>query len=289
MNTQNKNYLKLAIIGHGFVGRATDFGFSENVKKYIIDPKNGTTIDSLIDIEPDIIFICVPTPMGDDGSQDSSIVVNVVSEILKYCPSAIKVLKSTVTPSTIDDISKIDSKIIYNPEFLREKHANNDFINSEMIILGGDKEIAMNVSLIYKNHSKCKSNEYIFTDLKTASLIKYAINTYLATKVIYFNELNHLFEKLGVSSSWKEFTESVSKDKRIGKSHMNVPGHDGKKGFGGACFPKDSLALVKYADELNVDLSILKSAIKKNNKIRSEYTELDHREAEQNVSFDDKI
>ena len=286
---QNKNYIKLAIIGHGFVGKATDFGFSKNVKKFIVDPKNGTYIDSLRDIKPDIVFICVPTPMGDDGSQDSSIIVNVVSELLKFCPSAVKVVKSTITPSTIDDISKIDSKIIYNPEFLREKHANDDFINSEMIILGGNRKIAMEVSRIYKAHSKCKSNEFIFMDLKTASLTKYAINTFLATKVIYFNELNHLFEKLGVADSWEEVTKSISKDKRIGKSHMNVPGHDGRKGFGGACFPKDSLALVKFADELSADLSVLKSAIRKNNKIRSEYDELDFREAEQNVSFDDKL
>tara|TARA_X000000950_G_scaffold41103_1_gene44815 strand:+ start:6832 stop:7704 length:873 start_codon:yes stop_codon:yes gene_type:complete len=288
-NIQNKNYIKLAIIGHGFVGKATDFGFSKNVKKFIIDPKNGTYINSLEDIKPDIVFICVPTPMGDDGSQDSSIIVNVVSELLKFSPSAIKVVKSTITPSTIDDISKIDSKIIYNPEFLREKHANDDFINSEMIILGGNRKIAMEVSRIYKAHSKCKSNEFILMDLKTASLTKYAINTFLATKVIYFNELNHLFEKLGVADSWEEVTKSISKDKRIGKSHMNVPGHDGRKGFGGACFPKDSLALVKFADELSADLSVLKSVIRKNNKIRSEYDELDYREAEQNVSFDDKL
>ena len=176
-NIQNKKHLKLAIIGHGFVGKATDFGFSINVNKYIIDPKNETTIDSLKDIKPDIVFICVPTPMGDDGSQDSSIIENVISEIINYCPSAIKVIKSTITPSTIDNISKIDSKIIYNPEFLREKHANNDFVNSQMIILGGNKKIAMKVSQAYKNHSKCKSNDHIFTDLKTASLIKYAINT----------------------------------------------------------------------------------------------------------------
>ena len=117
---------------------------------------------------------------------------------------------------------KIDSKIIYNPEFLREKSANDDFINSEMIILGGNKKIAMEVSHIYKAHSKCKSNEYIFTDLQTASLIKYAINTFLATKVTYFNELNNLFEKLGVADSWEEVTKSISKDTRT-KSHMNVP------------------------------------------------------------------
>ena len=70
---------------------------------------------------------------------------------------------------------------------------------------------------------------------------------------------------------------------------MNVPGHDGRKGFGGACFPKDSLALIKFAESMNVDLNSLISTVKINNKIRSEYAELDSRESEQNVSFDDKI
>ena len=81
----------------------------------------------------------------------------------------------------------------------------------------------------------------------------------------------------------------ISRDKRIGDSHMNVPGHDGKKGFGGACFPKDSLALIKFAKNLNVDLNSLISTVKINNKIRSEYNDIDSRESEQNVSFDDKI
>ena len=70
---------------------------------------------------------------------------------------------------------------------------------------------------------------------------------------------------------------------------MNVPGHDGRKGFGGACFPKDSIALIKYAQELNLSLKSLETAIKVNNKIRSNYEDLDEREIDQNVSFDDKI
>ena len=81
------------------------------------------------DFEPEIVFICVPTPMGNDGSQDSSIIEEVVKELILYCPNAIKVVKSTVLPSLLDKSHKLDSKLIYNPEFLREKHANMDFIN----------------------------------------------------------------------------------------------------------------------------------------------------------------
>ena len=129
----------------------------------------------------------------------------------------------------------------------------------------------------------------IFTDLKTASLIKYSINTFLASKVIFFNELHTLYEALDVKDSWESVINIISRDNRIGDSHMDVPGHDGKKGFGGACFPKDSLALIKFANNLDIDLNSLISTVKINNKIRSEYEELDSRESEQNVSFDDKI
>ena len=144
------------------------------------------------------------------------------------------------------------------------------------------------VSDAYLRHSRCKTKEHIFTDLMTASFIKYSINTFLASKVIFFNELHSIYEKLNVNDSWESVINIISKDSRIGDSHMNVPGHDGRKGFGGACFPKDSLALIKFAGNLNINLSSLITTVKTNNKIRSKYDGLDSRESEQQ-SFDDKI
>ena len=281
--------LKLGIVGHGFVGKATDWGFNRRVSKFIVDPLLDTNIEDLKEFEPEIVFVCVPTPMSDDGSQDASIIENVIKELVLHCPKAIKVVKSTVLPSLLDELHKFDSKLVYNPEFLREKHANLDFLNSEMIIFGGDRNISTQVSNAYLRHSRCKTKEHIFTDLKTASFIKYSINTFLATKVIFFNELHSIYEKLEVKDSWESIVSTISKDSRIGDSHMNVPGHDGRRGFGGACFPKDSLALIKFAKSLDIDLDALISTVKINNKIRSEYSDLDSRESEQNVSFDDKI
>ncbi len=281
--------LKLGIVGYGFVGKATDWGFNKRVSKFIVDPLLDTKIEDLKEFEPDIVFICVPTPMSDDGSQDSSIIEKVIKELILNCPNTIKVVKSTVLPSLLDELYKLDSKLVYNPEFLREKHANLDFANSEMIIFGGDRNISTKVSNAYLRHSRCKTKEHIFTNLKTASFIKYSINTFLASKVIFFNELHSVYEKLQVKDSWETVANIISKDSRIGDSHMNVPGHDGKKGFGGACFPKDSLALIKYAKSLGINLNSLMSTVKINNKIRSEYKVLDSRESEQNVSFDDKI
>lgn len=281
--------LKLGIVGHGFVGKATDWGFNKRVNKFIVDPLLDTSIRDLKDFAPEIVFVCVPTPMNDDGSQDSSIIESVIKELVLNCPNAIKVVKSTVLPSLLDQLNQLDSKLIYNPEFLREKHANLDFVNSDMIIFGGDRNISTQVSNAYLRHSRCRTKEHIFTDLKTASLIKYSVNTYLASKVIFFNEIHSIYEKLDVKDSWESVMNIISKDSRIGDSHMNVPGHDGRKGFGGACFPKDSLALIKFADSLNINLNSLITTVKVNNKIRSKYKDLDSRESEQNISFDDKI
>jgi len=281
--------LKLGIVGHGFVGKATDWGFNRRTSKFIVDPLLNTTTSDLKGFEPEIVFVCVPTPMSDDGSLDSSIIKGVIKELVLYCPNAIKVIKSTIIPSLLEELHELDPKLVYNPEFLREKHANSDFINSDMIIFGGDRNISTQVSNAYLRHSRCKTKEHIFTDLKTASLIKYSINTFLASKVIFFNELHSVYKKLNVKDSWESVVNIISRDKRVGSSHMNVPGHDGRKGFGGACFPKDSLALIKFANSQGIDLNSLISTVKINNKIRSEYKEPESRESEQNVSFDDKI
>ena len=281
--------LRLGIVGHGFVGKATDWGFNKRVEKFIVDPIYDSTIKDLAEFNPNMVFICVPTPMGNDGSQDSSVIEEVVTQLRENCPNAIKVVKSTVLPIILEKLHKLEPNLIYNPEFLREKHANIDFVNSDMIIFGGDRNISSKVSIAYKRHSRCKTQEHIFTDLQTASLIKFTINTYLASKVIFFNQIHSLFAKLNVTDSWESITDIISRDNRVGNSHMDVPGHDGRKGFGGACFPKDSLALAKYAKSIDAELGLLESVIKINNKIRSQYKELDSRESEQNVSFDDKI
>ena len=283
-----KENIKIAIVGHGFVGKATDWGFNKNVEKFIVDPIHKTTIHDLQDFQPEFVFVCVPTPMGLDGYQDSEIIKSVVMDLEKFAPDSIVIIKSTVLPSILEELILLNKNLIYNPEFLREKHANYDFENSEMIIFGGDRNLSTKASNLYRDHSRCINQEYIYVDLLSASLIKYSINTFLASKVIFFNELYQIFNNLGTNDSWEKII-SISLDSRIGNSHMDVPGHDGRFGFGGACFPKDSMALAKYAKEINSSLSVLEAAIVKNNEIRSKYSELDQREKDQNVSFDGKI
>ncbi len=277
--------MRVAIVGLGFVGNSLFNGIRDTVEIKKIDPKLGTEINELIDFLPEIIFICVPTPMNKDRSQNISIVRSVVNEIKDLKINSLVVLKSTLLPNYVEELEKSLPKFLYNPEFLREKHADEDFVNSELIIFGGNKKDAIILSNFYKDHTKCICKDHIFTDCITASLIKYTINSFLSVKVVFFNELKDLFDKSGAQEDWGNFIKYLSKDIRIGNSHMQVPGHDGRKGFGGACLPKDSYALVKYAEQIEKQLNILNNAIKLNNDIRSSYNKETERELEQNIRF----
>ena len=280
--------MRVSIIGHGFVGKALENGLNENVETLIVDPIYQNKISDISLFNSEVIFICVPTPMKDDGDQDLNILNSVIEDINKLKINAEIILKSTVLPSNIENIKKLIPRIIYNPEFLTERSANEDFINAEFIVLGGNNKNVSKISSFYKNHTKCLSNNIIHTDLISASLIKYTINSFLASKVMFFNELNSLFKKSGTDESWENFIRAVSSDSRIGKSHMQVPGPDGRYGFGGSCFPKDSQAIYKYSLSLNSPLNILKKVIDLNNSIRSSYDSSTNREKEQNIKFQTK-
>jgi len=261
--------MNVAIIGHGFVGKALENGLQNNVKTMIIDPIYNNKISDLNEFSPEIIFVCVPTPTYDNGTQDISILNNVIDDISLLSTKAITVLKSTILPTNLVNIKKINDSIVYNPEFLRESNANEDFINSELIVFGGDKDNTKMIENFYINFTKCINKDYIHTDIITASFIKYTINTFLATKVTFFNELFNLFKNSGAKDTWQNFINAVSVDKRIGKSHMQVPGSDNKFGYGGNCFPKDSQAFLNYSDVKGNNLKLLKKSIKINKKIRN--------------------
>ena len=277
--------MKIGIVGFGFVGKALRKGLKDDIECVAVDPKLKTNIDDLIEFKPDMVFICVPTPMNNDGTQNISIVNNVIKEINKFDRNLLIILKSTILPKYVEDILKISKNLVINPEFLREKYADDDFINSEIIIFGGEGNNCKKISNFYKNFTKCICKEHIFTDAVSASLIKYTINSFLALKVIFFNEIKGVFDNLNSLDDWLSFTNAISKDKRIGISHMSVPGPDGRFGFGGSCFPKDVSALIEYSRELGSELSLLKKANTINNNIRAEYNELSDREKEQNIRY----
>ena len=280
--------MNIGIIGYGFVGKALFNALNDDVTVLKVDPKLGTTVEQLKKFEPDCTFLCLPTPMHDDGSQDISIVMETLLKIKEIDITSLIVIKSTIHPGNIQRIQKIFPDFVYNPEFLREKYADDDFINSKLIVFGGKKSSRDKLGEIYEKYTRCRTKEYINTDPEAASLVKYAINSFLATKVIFFNELKSLLVSSNSTEKWENFIEIISKDNRIGSSHMNVPGHDGRNGFGGACLPKDSSAIIKYADSLKIDMTLIKTTISTNNHIRASYNSKTDRENEQNIIYKDK-
>jgi|TARA_B100000085_G_scaffold222971_1_gene208100 UDPglucose 6-dehydrogenase len=264
--------MKLGIIGKGFVGSAVANGFDRDVEQFIVDPNlNNNTIKDLVTFDPPLTFVCVPTPEQDSHMDvDVSVVRDVLSNLNNESYKGIIVIKSTITPDHLTTFKKTYSKLkmVYNPEFLTEANSFDDFKNPSMQVLGGKWRDCEVVEKAYVKHSSVKIVPTFKTDLITASLIKYSINCWLATKVTFFNELFHVHKNSGTKVPWSNFVEMLSQDDRIGDSHMKVPGPDGKYGYGGHCFPKDTKALLYYSKLKKAEMKLLKKAIELNSYIR---------------------
>ena len=158
-------------------------------------------------------------------------------------------------------------KLVFNPEFLTERSAFYDFLSQSRVILGGDKNDVDKVAGLYLERFG-ESLSVIKTDFETAELIKYMCNTFFATKVSFMNEMYKLCKS--VNGNWEKALEGFVRDGRVGHSHVNVPGHDGKFGFGGSCFPKDVQALLSFAKTKDINLNVLEGTWKTNLEVRPE-------------------
>ena len=257
---------KLGVIGNGFVGEAISFAFSPVANICVYDKDPLKSIDSLKSVHNcDFVFICVPTPMFRDGSQDLSYVESVFE---KATNKPIYILKSTVIPGTTTDLCKKfpDSKIIFSPEFLSERTAKLDMLTQSRIILGGELSLTEKAKTLFNERFKIKN--IIQTDSKTAELTKYMNNTFFATKVSIMNEFKLLCDKIG--ANWEDALKGFVSDGRIGDSHLNVPGHDGKLGYGGTCFPKDVNALLSFSKKHDIELNSIAGGWATNLKVRQE-------------------
>ena len=264
--------MKFGIIGNGFVGSAIVQGFTLHVDDILIydadERKRTHTLREVVE-QTQIIFICLPTPMKQNGKCDLSIIESVMSEVQSYgldYKDHIFVIKSTVPPGTTEQLSfKFkDLAFVFNPEFLTERKARLDFINTNRIVLGGYKFWVDRVEKLYR--IRFPYTKIIKTDLHTAELIKYMANCFFATKISFMNEMKQICEAL--DADWDSAIDGFISDGRIGNSHIDVPGHDGSLGFGGKCFPKDLNAMIVKSEELGVDPKVMKAVWKKNIEIR---------------------
>ncbi len=201
-----------------------------------------------------VVFIAVGTPQDEDGSADLSYVLAAAKEIAELSDSyKLIITKSTVPAGTgykIKELikktnSKLDFSIASNPEFLREGTAIDDFMNPDRVVIGCEDEKSRKIlAEIYKNFP---AQKLIYSDIITAELIKYASNSFLATKISFINEIADLCEVVG--GNIKELSYAMGLDSRIGEKFLN-PG----PGFGGSCFPKDIMAILNVAKENKVEL-----------------------------------
>jgi nucleotide sugar dehydrogenase len=258
---------KLGIVGCGFVGSAVAEGFKLDVDLKIYD-KFKAGFDSLEDVcNQDIIFFCVPTPMKSDGTQNLSIMIQAIESIASETAGKILVIKSTVLPGTTMMFQKKyqNHHFVSNPEFLTARSARLDFINAARIIIGAYDDITL--SVMYDLYRKRFSHTPIYLcKPEEAELVKYMANCFFATKITYLNEFYDLCEYIGID--FDVVKEMWLADGRIGNSHHQVPGHDGDKGYGGTCFPKDMSALIHWAREIGNPLRIIEIADAVNKKIR---------------------
>ena len=282
---------KIAVIGTGYVGLVTgtclaeighqvscvdiDISKIENLKKGIIpiyepgldelvkknfDKKslNFTTDFNEAVANAEVVFIAVGTPPMADGSVNLEY-VKTAAESIGKAMNGYKVIvnKSTVPIGTGDTVQRIISTfydgefdVVSNPEFLREGNAVDDFMNPDRIVIGNGKGKAREIMLeLYSP----LSGERVLTNIKTAEMIKYASNAYLATSISFINSIANICEKVGADVT--EVAQGMRLDKRIGKYSFL----DAGVGYGGSCFPKDVKGLIQIANENNVSFDILES------------------------------
>ena len=255
---------KVGIIGNGFVGEAQVFAFSTVTDTYVYDLDPLKSKDDLTQIHScDFVFVCVPTPMCQDGSQDLSYVEAVFKQSTK---KPIYILKSTVLPGTTENLCKKypGLKLVFSPEFLTERTSKLDMLTQSRIILGGNNTHIDEVEKLFE--LRFKNKNIIKTDCKTAELIKYMNNSFFATKVSIMNEFKLICDKIG--GDWKKAVQGFASDGRVGDSHLNVPGHDGKMGYGGTCFPKDVNAIISFAKKYKINVHTIEGGWKTNLQIR---------------------
>ncbi len=203
-----------------------------------------------------VVFLCVPTPQDDDGSADLSYVRRAAAEIGPLlAPGAVVVNKSTVPVGSFhivgQALGRSDVHVVSNPEFLREGSAVEDFLHPDRIVIGADDDgAARRVAALYDG----VDTDFVFTDPRSAELIKYAANGFLAMKISFINSVAAMCEHVGANIV--SVVDGIGSDRRIGSEFLR-PG----PGWGGSCFPKDSRALVATAAQNGYDFSLMRGVI----------------------------
>lgn len=253
--------MKIGIIGYGHVGMA----MGQLFKTAIIYDKYKA-IGSQEDINDcDVSFVCVPTPSFENGECDTS----AVEEVISWCKSSLIIIRSTVKIGFSRAMrEKYHKEIVFQPEYLGETvaHPYTNLSDRKWLTFGGTKNGIDKAIKVYQmvigsdvRIYQCTSDE--------AEMAKYVENAFLATKVIFCNEMFDLCEKMGIN--YNVVRELWVADPRIGTSHTFI--YEKDRGFGGSCLPKDTLALLKQGHQTGTDMTLLNAVLKKNSMYHSKH------------------
>ena len=244
--------LHLGIAGFGFVGQAVYGSVTHTNNIYVYDKyKNMGDMGVLLGKE--MIFCCLPTIQNEDGTQNFTEYESFLNECIEANYNGILVIKSTVLYDNIKPyVDKLN--IVFNPEFLCQNDAINDFLNQKVVILGGRIDLTRKVQYVYENDFMLKDPDYEFCSIEEAINIKYVHNIYHAYKVLFWH---YVEEKTGNARKMSDLYHKITDRNELSRICA-----DGKKGYGGACFPKDVNAynsakpddLTKFMRKYNLDL-----------------------------------
>jgi len=243
--------MKITIAGYGFVGKAHREVLKDKHDITIVDPA-WPEYNKPIPQDTDAVIVCVSTPPREDGSCH----MDNVYDVIERAPDVPILIKSTISVEGWDMlIDTFPNRMLnFSPEFLRASSAVQDLQDAELILIGGTS---------CSFWGKVFSKDIEIADPKELILAKYMRNSFLATKVAFFNQVYDLCKALGIE--YEAVAHYTGMDSRITESHTQVTE---ERGFGGHCFPKDTSAIVQTGQRDNVDLSIIKEAIEYNNRIR---------------------
>jgi len=259
---------KFGIIGMGFLGSAITHGFGLHADIKIHDKYKD--YDSLEDVveHADYIWMCLPTPMNmENGEIDLSILeenLDKIHDLVSEEDHKIIIIKSTVIPGTTAKFALKYPKLHFtmNPEFLTARNNKLDFICASRIIIGADDKIVGDRMEEVYRYRFGNSTPIFRTDTKSAELTKYGANCFFALKISYFNFIWKICQEECLD--FEEVKDMILADGRIARSHANVPGWDGQRGYSGACFPKDVNAFIRYAEDLLVWPDLLRASWNQN-------------------------
>lgn len=260
--------MKIGIVGCGVVGTAvakSAVGCDLSIfDKY--DNKKNRNMDEFNETE--ICFVSVPTPSTLKG-QDLTELHAALHGLMDRDYKGVVIVKCTVLPGTMDKFKEEfpSLRLVHNPEFLTEKNASQEFIDQKVILLSGKFEDTHYADKFYC-HKRFVHLEKVIHSQKyqTTEFAKYIHNCFLSVKISFLNEIYDMCD--GNQVLFDQAVEMAATQGKLGRGHLKVPGPDGKRGFGGMCFVKDTMALLKFADDKGHTVTTLHGAIKKNLMLR---------------------